>query len=448
MPNRSQPEQQEPVHDRSVSTGSASPLPRRDFLATGAASAALPWLSAVTASPSIAAAAQPAAAAAVGQSIIGGYGPWAAGLATDPPRFSFRRSDFTDLDAWQEQARAKAAELIASPASDPAPEPEVTDRRRYDGLEIEELTWQLSYGPPTKAVVLKPAGASGRLPAVLGLHDHGGSKYFGHRKITRTGPDSHPLMVSHQRQYYDDLAWANELARRGYVVLVHDTFPFASRRVRFAEMTPIPWGAAATADHSDVDPENPDQIAAYNAWAAAHEHVMAKSLFCAGTTWPGVVLGEDQRALDILCRRDDVDPQRAGCAGLSVGGLRTVYLGGLDPRIRCAVCVGFMSTWNDFLLNKAYTHTWMTYAPLLPNLLEFPEILGLRVPLPTMVQNCTEDQLYTVPEMRTADRILREVYSKAGADQKYQGRFYSGGHKFDRPMQQDAFAWFDRWLKA
>ena len=53
---------------------------------------------------------------------------------------------------------------------------------------------------------------------------------------------------------------------------------------------------------------------------------MSKSLLSAGTTWPGVFTAEDQRALDYLCSRDDVDPARVGCAGLSGGGLRTVYL--------------------------------------------------------------------------------------------------------------------------
>ncbi len=146
--------------------------------------------------------------------------------------------------------------------------------------------------------------------------------------------------------------------------------------------------------------------------------------------------------------REDVDSQRIGCAGLSGGGLRTVYLGGLDPRIRCAICVGFMSTWNDFLLNKAYTHTWMTYAPLLPNYLNFPEILGLRAPLPTMVQNCSDDPLYTLSEMQKADIILQDVFAAAGAPTHYQGRFYDGEHRFDVAMQQEAFAWFDSWLKS
>ena len=114
---------------------------------------------------------------------------------------------------------------------------------------------------------------------------------------------------------------------------------------------------------------------------------MAKSLFCAGTTWPGVFTAEDQRALDYLCSRDDVDPARVGCGGLSGGGLRTVYLAGLDDRIRCACCVGMMTTWRDYLLNKCHTHTWMIYIPGIPLDLDYPEILGLRVPLATLVQN-------------------------------------------------------------
>ena len=41
---------------------------------------------------------------------------------------------------------------------------------QYDGLALEHLSWQLPNGPPTEALLLKPAGANGPLPAVLGLH--------------------------------------------------------------------------------------------------------------------------------------------------------------------------------------------------------------------------------------------------------------------------------------
>ena len=33
------------------------------------------------------------------------------------------------------------------------------------------------------------------------------------------------------------------------------------------------------------------------------------------------------------------------------------------------------------------------------------------------------------------------------AADKYKAIYYDGGHKFDKAMQSDAFAWFDKWLK-
>lgn len=65
-----------------------------------------------------------------------------------------------------------------------------------------------------------------------------------------------------------------------------------------------------------------------------------------------------------------------------------------------------------------------------------------------MKLSSNDDALYTLPEMKRADKILRDVYGKAGAAERYRGRFYAGGHKFDQQMQLDAFDWFDRWLKT
>lgn len=376
-------------------------------------------------------------------SIIGIYGQWAASLIEKKlPSFSFRRKEWSKLETWRKSARKQLLDRIAIPPMGAMPKVKINRQYSYDGLHIEELSWQLPYGRPTEAILLKPLDKKGRLPGILAFHDHGGNKYFGTQKITRTGDSQHPLMQEHQREYYENFAWANEIAKRGYVVLVPDAFLFASRRVLMNEV------------HSDVrreikdpTPEDHASINAYNQWAGNHEHVIAKSLFSAGTTWPGVFFGEDKKALDVLCAREDVDVNHIGCGGLSGGGLRTVFMGGLDPRIKCAVCVGFMSTWKDFIMNKSFTHTWMTYVPLLPNELEFPEILGLRVPLSTLVLNDSDDWLYTLPEMKKADKILQEVYKKADADDRYRCSYYPGPHKFDAKMQAEAFEWFDRWLK-
>jgi dienelactone hydrolase len=375
--------------------------------------------------------------------MIGAYGPWAASLVGDAPAsLSFRTGEWSDVDVWREAARAKFTELVAQPDRGPTPHVTTLGCWEYDGLSVEELSWSLPYGPTTKAYFLKPIGATGPLPGIVGLHDHGGRKYFGRRKITRVSDDVHPMMQQHQRDYYGDVPWANEVAKRGYGVLVHDTFTFASRRVLLGDVS-----ERLRQGLDDEAPEEMANVEAYNKWSGEQEDTMSKSLFCAGTTWPGVFLADDRAALDVLCARDDIDADRVGCGGLSGGGLRTVFLGGADDRIKAAACVGMMTTWRDYLLNKVYTHTWMCYVPLLPKYLDYPEILGLRMPLPTLVLNDIEDQLFTMPEMERADAMLREAYDMADAGDRYCASFYPGPHKFDLEMQDEAFSWFDTWLK-
>ena len=378
------------------------------------------------------------------QSMIGGYGGWAASLVQQPnARLSFLQSKFQDVDAWRKLARSRLMECLQQPLLPPIRDIKVDVEFEFDGLAIERVSWQLAHGPRTRALLIKPKNFSGKLPAILGLHDHGGLKFFGHEKITRSSEAIHSIVRKHQAKDYGDLAWANEIARRGYVVLTHDTFAFASRRVMMEEVS-----EPARRKKQPVHDDSEASVSAYNEFAGEHESIMAKSLFCAGTTWPGVFTAEDQRALDYLCSRSEVDTDRIGCAGLSGGGLRTVYLGGIDDRIRCACCVGMMTTWRDYLLYKCHTHTWMIYIPLLPLDLDYPEVLGLRVPLPTMVLNNNQDPLFTLPEMQRSDQMLREIFRKANANDRYDCRFYEGLHKFDAAMQKDAFDWFDRWLKA
>jgi dienelactone hydrolase len=407
--------------------------------------------------------------------MLGAYGDWAGSRAeAGPGLFSLRNPRWTSVEPWRKAARAELARVLCRPLDaegrDIAARDVVVHRSsELDGLSIEEISWQLPYGPRTEAILLKPRGASGRLPGVLALHDHGGNKYFGKRKITRTAAPPHALMESHQSSYYGGVAWANELARKGFVVLVHDTFPFESRKVHasdlppFAverlmchpeharELTPEDLAADEPIRRFDVPSDEPEAaIASYNAFAGQHETLVAKSLFSAGTSWPGVTLADDIAALSYLASRPDVDPGRLGCGDLSGGGMRTVFLAGTDDRIRCAFTAGFMTTWSDFCRNVSHTHTWMVYAPGLPGLLDFPEILGLRAPLPALVLATTEDPLFTRSETERAGRILAEVYEKArtpkGAADAFRISMYPGPHKFDLPMQEQAFAWMKRWL--
>lgn len=378
-----------------------------------------------------------------GLSIIGSYGVWAAErMGRALPELSFRNTEWSDLEKWKATARKRMLERLAIPVIEGIPEIIVDKQYSFDGLHIEELSWQLPYGRPTRAILLKPADAKGPLPGILAFHDHALDKFHGKEKLVQTSGRKDPMMEAHQKEYYSGRAWANEIAKRGYVVLVADAFAFASRRIHLEDV-PVHIREGL----SYRDPEKPENIKAYNEWAARHEHIIAKSLFSAGTTWPGMFLAEDMKALDILCSRPDVDAERVGCAGLSGGGVRTLYLSSVDERIKCAVPVGFMTTSRDMVLNKSFTHTWMAFTPILPKELDFAEFMSIRAPLPSLVLNNTEDPLFTLSEMKEADRILGDVYRKAGAADRYKCSFHPGLHKFDKDMQEEAFSWFDQWLK-
>ncbi len=404
------------------------------------------------------------------RNILGNYGDWAARYLGDQElEYSFLHPRWSDRAVWQAEARRKYTELLALPfnPADLAGKIEVRTGKtyHYQDLEVTELTWRLPYGPKTESFFLKPAGSSGKLPGVLALHDHGGVKYFGKQKITRTSKKIHPIIRNHQEEYYGGVAWANELAKLGFGVLVHDVFPFESRKIlasdvpglvverlmasprELGELVPEDMQNKGCVEDFDVGTHEPvDQIEAYNAFANQHEHFIAKSLFSAGLVWPGLFVLEDTVALAVLCSRPEIDQERVGCCGLSGGGLRTNYLAALDQRVRCSVTVGFMTTWRDFLLNKCFTHTWMVYIPHLPRYMDYPDILGMRVPLPTMVQATDLDPLYSLDEVKAAADRLRGVYAKADSSETFTFSLYPGPHKFDLPMQDEAFRWLERWL--
>src|SRR5688572_1941043 len=134
------------------------------------------------------------------KTLIGQYGTLADTLLDRQPAMSFRSNKFTDVASWRKQAMQRVADRLGIPDIK-TPEVTVVKKYEYDGLHIEELKWSLPYGRPTDALLLKPTNATGPLPGILAFHDHGGNKYFGTKKITRTG-DQHPLMVDHQQHYY------------------------------------------------------------------------------------------------------------------------------------------------------------------------------------------------------------------------------------------------------
>ena len=383
---------------------------------------------------------------------IGAYYDLASSeLGRHEPELSYLAQEWPERDVWRTRAKAKVYRLLAFDPPD-VPLRATTDQRlEMDGLVIEEISYDQPYGPRTEGLFMYPADHPAPLPAIVALHDHGGFKVLGKEKIVDL-PDEPDYIREHKEQYYDARGWATEAARRGYAVLVVDVFLFGSRKVAVEDLSPeiLEWFEQSVGVDRvlllEGDRTSREWVEAYNHLAGHHEHLVAKTLFTAGSTWPGVFAFEDRRSVDYLLTRSEVDPTRIGCGGLSGGGLRTIFLAGLDNRIRCAVCVGFMSTFAELLRDCCRRHTWMLYVPHLPRYLDLPDLIALRAPLPLMVQYDEEDELYTPKGQRRAHDRIEAIYQKMGAADRYSGRFYPGPHKFDLDMQGDAFAWFERWL--
>ena len=316
-----------------------------------------------------------------------------------------------------------------------------------DGVAGELLSWNVGYGPRTEAYVLKPVGATGRLPGILALHDHGGFKVYGKEKIAE-GPDDLPEVLVRWRDVYGNRSYANALAKEGYVVLVPDTFLWGSRKFALETMPDFERMVAELGAAASQREGVSDEYARYNLAASLHEHLVEKYCNVLGTTLSGIISYEDRVAANYLYGRSDVQAQHIGCLGLSGGGLRSTLLQATCDHIKAAVVVGLMSSYPGLLDHNVASHTWMLYPDGWARYGDWPDLAACRAPSPLLVQYDNDDPLFTLEGMHAADDRLKKHYKSVGHLEAYEGQFYPGEHKFDLEMQSAAFAWLAKWLKG
>jgi len=375
---------------------------------------------------------------------IGLYYEMLHGIATTQPSLSFLAGSWPDIETWRATARAKISQLLAFDPPGIPLNPSIHSRLEEEGLVVEEISYDMPYGPRTRGFFLYPTKRDAKLPAVVALHDHGGFFYFGKEKVTALRGEP-KILREFKQKYYGGRSWATELAKRGFAVLAVDNFLWGSRK--------IPMDTANEEfreSFTDIEPDSEEYIRRYNQfWETNECSVIADTILNAGTSWPGIFTYEDRRSIDYLVTRPEVDPDRIGCGGLSTGGLRVAFLAGLDPRVRCGLCIGFMSTIHALLRNHIRCppgHGLSLYVPHLFDFLDLPDVIALRAPSPLMVQYNEEDELFTAEGQHQADRKIAEIYSKMGYPQNYVGRFYPGAHRFDVAMQEEAFHWLEECL--
>ena len=350
---------------------------------------------------------------------------------------SFLLDKFRNLEAWQKSARARVFQHLFYEPPVVAAAPDVV-RRVSRGNYVEEyLTFQTSPDLRVPAYLLIPSGATRPLPAVLLLHCHGGFYVWGKEKVIEQD-DEHPVLREFKQQLYEGKSIATELVRRGYVVLAIDMFYWGERRMLLDD---------DPSSFRDPKAMTKEEIDAFNRRSQQSESLVARSLLAAGITWPGVMLWDDLRSLDYLAARPEVDPHRLACVGLSVGGYRSFIVAALDPRIKAAIDVGWMSSFGTHIRRHVMNSIGLTFHIAgLYRYLDLPDLAALIAPRSLLVINGSRDQLFPPEGVRAAFEKIERCFRKAGIAERQRCRLYDAPHEFNVRMQADAWEWLERAL--
>ena len=268
----------------------------------------------------------PQAAVAATGSHIGNLYPFVQAQADKSPlELSFLRPEFKDLRRWQTRARSRIFDHLFYAPPRVAPQAQVVRRRDMGDYVEEYLTFQTSPDVRVPAYVLVPKKAERPAPGIVALHSHDGLYLWGKEKVIGAEQE-HPYLTTFKQQRYGGKSIGAELARQGYVVIAIDMFYWGERRMLLDDDPPAYRERPLTMTDKEIQ--------AFNQRSSQNESLVGRSLFTAGTTWPGIVLWDDIRTLDYLASRPEVDAKRLGCVGLSVGGYRSFLLAALDERIK------------------------------------------------------------------------------------------------------------------
>lgn len=298
-----------------------------------------------------------------------------------------------------------------------------------------ELSWDASIGGPrTGAWMFRPRG-SGQvlLPAVLLLHGHDGVKFYGRHKVAN-GPGPVPARVAALRdRSYDGLVVASELVSAGFAVLVHDVFPWGSRRVPWEQMPPRARTAA----------RGPDP---YESASREFEHGLMKRAVLAGSSLAAISAHEDLVALGVVRELAGVDRTRVAALGFSGGGARAAHLVVCGADLAAVVIAAMTSTFSDVRTGHADDTTWLMTTPGLSSVCDWPDVISSAAPLPLLVQFAARDSHFGFDGMVNAEAAIAAGYAAVGSEGSFESRWYNSGHRFTGPMQHDAASWLMKML--
>ncbi|MEA2699252.1 MAG: hypothetical protein QOI66_3523 [Myxococcales bacterium] len=176
---------------------------------------------------------------------------------------------------------------------------------------------------------------------------------------------------------------------------------------------------------------------------------------------------DTMRLIDYLVTRDDVDPARIGLTGISKGGMETLLVAAVDPRVAAAAPLIGVQSFKWGLENNAFqaralsledavpdpnnaASVRMFYDRVAPGLVDQfdgPDMLPLVAPRALIVIAGLQDPRNPLGGLTLTMNAATPVYARAGAADKLKLFTADVGHDGGyAPFHQAAVDWLDRWL--
>ncbi len=163
------------------------------------------------------------------------------------------------------------------------------------------------------------------------------------------------------------------------------------------------------------------------------------------------------RCVDLLQSLPEVDAERIGAIGHSLGGHNTLYLGAFDPRVKVMVTsCGFNSFSKYYEGNiKGWSHDG--YMPLIASKygldpaqmpFDFTEVLGVLAPRPVFINAPLNDANFEVSGVEDCVNAARPIYQMYGAAQRLHAEYPDAEHDFPPEQREAAYHFIAEALRS
>jgi hypothetical protein len=160
-----------------------------------------------------------------------------------------------------------------------------------------------------------------------------------------------------------------------------------------------------------------------------------------------MMMFDELRALDYLASRPEVDPQRLGALGMSMGATKAWWLAALDPRVRLCLDICCLTDYEELIRTRGLSeHGIYYYVPSLLKHFQTADINELIVPRPHLSVNGRRDPLTPALGVEKIRGFLLPLYRKYGREADCHIELFDSAHVELPEMRKLILEWVDHYL--